>query len=308
MESKLLPDSTPGLIPATFTPFLDSGEVDLETIPAMVDQLISRGVAGIYVNGTTGEGPSLTTPERKRLTEAFVAAAAGRIPVIVQVGHNSLGEARDLAAHAQAAGANAVSATPPGYFRAESVEALTEVVAEIAAGAPDLPFFYYHIPAFGGVALDMTSFAEAAVGRVPNFRGIKFSSPNLHEFDRCRRAANGQLEVYFGVDEMLLAGLAMGVQSAVGSTYNFAPELYLELIEAFKMGDIAKARDLQSQSVDMIHILVSSCGRAGLKAAMTLSGIPCGRHRLPISDPTQQQLATMEQQLNDAGFLRWIRR
>ena len=107
---------------------------------------------------------------------------------------------------------------------------------------------------------------------------------------------------------MLLAGLAMGVQAAVGSTYNFAPELYLELIEAFKMGDIAKARDLQSQSVDMINILVSSCGRSGLKAAMTLSGIHCGRHRLPISDPTPEQLNKMKQQLSDAGFLKWIRR
>ncbi|MEZ5328741.1 MAG: dihydrodipicolinate synthase family protein, partial [Verrucomicrobiales bacterium] len=258
--------------------------------------------------GTTGEGPSLTIPERKKLAEAFVTAVAGRIPVIVQVGHNSLSEARDLAAHAQSAGANAVSATPPGYFRAESVSALTEVVAEIAAGAPALPFFYYHIPAFGGVALDMASLAESAFGRVPNFRGIKFSSPNLHEFDRCRRAVNGQLEVFFGVDEMLLAGLSMGAFGAVGSTYNFAPGLYLELIDAFRQSDIARARDLQSQSVDMIEILISSCGRAGLKAAMTLSGIPCGRHRLPIHDPTLEQLKNMEERLGQAGFLKWIKR
>ena len=307
MESDILPPPTSGLIAATFTPFSKSGAVDFALVPQMVDQLIARGVSGLYVNGTTGEGPSLTTTERKQLAEAFVGAAAGRIPVIVQVGHNSLYEARDLASHAQASGANAVSATPPGYFRAESIAALTEIINEIASAAPSLPFFYYHIPAFGGVALDMAALAEAAAARLPNFRGIKFSSPNLHEFDRCRRAADSRLNIYFGVDEMLLAGLAMGVRCAVGSTYNFAPELYLKLIDAVNSGNLAEAQFRQSQSIDMIEILVSTCGRAGLKAAMTFAGTPCGRHRLPIDDPSLEQLKTMEQRLTDADLLKWIR-
>lgn len=295
-----------GLVAATFTPFSNSGSIELERVAPTVEQLITRGISGLYVNGTTGEGPSLTGCERKKLAETFVNAAAGRIPVIVQVGHNSLTEARDLAAHAQAAGADAVSATPPGYFRADSVTALTEVIAEIAGGAPKLPFFYYHIPAFGGVSLNMAYLAEAAAHRISNFGGIKFSSPNLHELDRCRRAANGKLDVLFGVDEMLLAALAMGVRGAVGSTYNFAPGLYLEIISAFETGDIATARSLQSQSIDMIEILISTCGRTGLKAAMTLAGSPCGFHRLPLVDPTEGQLEEMKQQLEEADLLKWI--
>ena len=297
-----------GLIAATFTPFEADGSVHVDCIPDMVNQLISRGVAGLYVNGTTGEGPSLTTTERKDLAEAFVGAAADRIPVIVQVGHNSLSDARDLALHAEKAGAHAISATPPGYFRAESVGALVQVVEQIAAAAPNLPFYYYHIPAFGGVALDMAEFAETATEQLPSFRGIKFSSPHLHEFNRCLRSANAQLDMFFGIDEMLLGGLAMGATSAVGSTYNFAPELYLEIIGAFEKGDILEARRLQSQSIDMIEILVGTCGRAGLKAAMTMSGIPCGRHRLPIIDPSAQQLAEAESRLSGADLLKWIRR
>ncbi|MGK0184985.1 MAG: N-acetylneuraminate lyase [Verrucomicrobiales bacterium] len=306
MQSNPMTNPTTGLIAATFTPFSKTGSINFDCIPVMVEQLISRGISGFYVNGTTGEGPSLTTGERKQSAEAFINAAAGRIPIIVQVGHNSLNEARDLAAHAQAAGANAVSATPPGYFRAESIDALTDIIAEIARAAPALPFFYYHIPAFGGVTLDMAQLAETAAKRLDNFRGIKFSSPNLHEFDRCRRAARGSLEIYFGVDEMLIAGLAMGVRCAVGSTYNFAPELYLEIIRAFHEGELEEARSLQSQSIDIVDILVGTCGRAGLKAAMSLAGTPCGGHRLPIIDPSLQQLETMERRLAEADLLKWI--
>ena len=300
--------SPSGLIAATFTPFSKTGTVDFDRIPEMVNRLIARGVSGLYVNGTTGEGPSLTSNERKELAEAYVGAAADRMPVIVQVGHNSLTEAQDLARHAANAGAHAISATPPGYFRAESVESLVEVVGQIATAAPDLPFYYYHIPAFGGVALDMAAFVEAAAKRHSNVRGIKFSSPNLHEFDRCRRAADGKLDVFFGVDEMLLAGLAMGARTGVGSTYNFAPELYLDLITAFEDGDMPLARTLQSQSIDMIEILISSCGRAGLKAAMSLSGIPCGSHRLPIRDPDSSALQEMEERLAQADLLKWIQK
>lgn len=308
MERKPHADAPAGLIAATFTPFSGDGNIDIEPIPAMVNRLIARGIAGLYVNGTTGEGPSLTTAERKELAEAYIGAAADRIPVIVQVGHNCLAEARELAAHAQRAGAHAVSATPPGYFRADTVALLVDVVEHVAAAAPELPFYYYHIPAFGGVTLDMKAFADSASARLPNFRGIKFSSPQLHEFDRCRRAAGGKLHLFFGVDEMLLAGLAMGVRAAVGSTFNFAPELYLEIIEAFQEGDMARARALQAAAIDIIDILLDCGGRAGLKAAMTLAGHPCGPSRLPITDPSPAQLQHMEKRLAAARLLHWIHR
>ena len=144
-----------GLVAATFTPFHSDGRVQVERIPDMVDVLVERGLRGIYVNGTTGEGPSLTTGERKSLTEAYIHTADGRIPVIVQVGHNSLNEACDLAGHAASAGATAISATPPGYFRPNTVEVLADVLRQITSAAPNTPFYYYHIPAFGGVSLDM---------------------------------------------------------------------------------------------------------------------------------------------------------
>ena len=292
-----------GLIAATFTPMDTAGELNLDAVPGMVDVLLERRVAGLYVNGTTGEGPSLTGDERRRTAEAFVRAAARRVPVLVQVGHNSLGEAKALAAHAREIGAFGISATPPGYFKSDSADGLSAVMGEIAGAAPELPFYYYHIPAFGGVAIDMADFIEIAGSRIPNFRGVKFSSPTLAEFDRCRRASGGRFDILFGVDEMLLGALAMGAEGAVGSTYNFAAPHYLEMMDAFRQGRLEDARRLQSQAVDMVAAILEACGRAGLKHAMAISGVDCGVHRLPIEDPSRAQREALAARLAKLGIL-----
>ena len=124
-----------GLIAATFTPFEPDGAVNLRRIKPIIDAVIAQGANGLYVCGSTGEGPLLSTAERLRVAEASVQAAAGRVPVVIQVGHNSIEEARQLAAHAQRIGAAAVSATPPGYFKPDSLDSLIDCVARIAAGA-----------------------------------------------------------------------------------------------------------------------------------------------------------------------------
>ena len=101
-----------GLIAATFTPIDGSGSVNLGAVAPMVDQLIAEGVTGLYVCGSTGEGLSLTGAERREVAAAFIEAADGRVPVVVQVGHNSLAEAAQLADHARQAGADVISDYP----------------------------------------------------------------------------------------------------------------------------------------------------------------------------------------------------
>ena len=132
-----------GLIAATYTPLRSNGSLNLDRVPPLVEHLLGDGVGGLYVCGSTGEGVSLTGDERRAVAEAYTAAAAGRVAVIVQVGHNSLAEARSLAEHAQQIGADAISATCPSYFKISTAELLVDCMAEAAAGAPDLPFYYY---------------------------------------------------------------------------------------------------------------------------------------------------------------------
>jgi N-acetylneuraminate lyase len=258
------------------------------------------------VCGSTGEGPLLTTEERKATAAAFVRAAAGRLPVVVQVGHSSVVEARQLAAHAQQIGANATSAVAPYYFKPSSVESLVDCLAEIAGGAPDLPFYYYHIPALSGVNLDMVEMLRQAPAKMPNFAGIKYTAATADELQALLAAGEERFDILFGRDEMLLSGLATGATGAVGSTYNFAAPLYGRLIDAFQRGDLDEARRCQGQSVAMIRLILGYRGQAGLKATMRLIGLDCGPNRLPAVSLTPEELAKMRRELDALGFFQWV--
>ena len=296
-----------GLIAATFTPFHANSSIDLRRIKPVIDSVIAQGATGLYVCGSTGEGPLLSTEERLRVAEASVKAAAGRVPVVIQVGHNSIEEARGIAAHAQRIGADAISATPPGYFKPDSLDNFIKCVAHIAGGAPRLPFYYYHIPVLSGVRFDMVEFLRQGGPRIPTLRGIKFSDPTLHEMLACIEFDGGRYDILFGVDEMLLGGLAFGARGAVGSTYNFAAPLYNRIIAAFEAADIVEARRLQALSAEMVRIIVGNGGRGGLKAAMEFVGADCGHSRLPTVTTSPAQRAKMKKELSALGFFDWAR-
>lgn len=297
-----------GLIPAAFTPLKADGSLHLERIPALVDHLERDGVSGIYVLGSTGEGISLSSRERRKVAETYVQAAKERLPVIVQVGHNSLTEARQLAEHAQRIGADAISAVLPSYFKPESLEKVVECLEVITAGAPELPFYYYHIPMMTGIELDVVDLLRIGSERLPTLTGVKFSDHSLHEFQKGRQFQDGAFNFLFGADEMLLSSLVVGGQGAVGSTYNFAAPLYWRVIEAFKQGDLKQARHFQGLAVKMVDCIMRRCGRAGLKAMMALVGVDCGPHRLPQRTAPPEAVAEMERELEDMGFFEWGRR
>lgn len=296
-----------GLIAAMFTPFHEDGSLNLPSVKPVVDRVIAQGASGLYALGSTGEGPLLTGAERKSVAEAVIAAAAGRVPVIIQVGHASIAEARELAAHAQRAGAGAVSATPPNYFKPGSLESLVDCVAEIAAGAPALPFYYYNLPVFSGVQFDMVEFLRLGSARVPTLRGIKFSDPSLHEFQACLRFGGGSHDIVFGVDEMLLGAVATGAAGAVGSTYNFAAPVYRRVLDAFARGDIDAAREWQFRAAEMIRVILNTAGRGGLKATMALIGADCGPSRAPTVTCSTDTRELLRQRLQELGFFEWIK-
>jgi N-acetylneuraminate lyase len=295
-----------GLIAATFTPMRPDGSLNLEMAKPIVEHLISKGVSGLYVCGSTGEGPCLTTDERKRTAAAYVEATARRLPVVVQVGHSSVTEARDLAAHAQQIGADATSAVAPYYFKPSSVHVLADCLAEIAGGAPKLPFYYYHIPELSGVHANMVELLEHAPAKIPNFAGIKFTAPFINEFQTLIAASKGRFDILFGRDEMLMSGLSGGAAGAVGSTYNFAAPIYRRVIEAFQRGDVKEANRCQGLSVEMVNIVLRYRGHAGLKATMSLLGLDCGPGRLPIVSLKPEEIESMRRELEGIGFFEEI--
>jgi N-acetylneuraminate lyase len=153
-----------GLVAAPFTPFHADGTVHEDAIDRQSERLIADGVDGAFVCGTTGEGPSLTTAERMLVASRW-AGARRRLKLFVHVGHSSAADARTLAAHAQSIGADAIACLAPFFFKPRTAGELAAFCRHVAAAAPDLPFYYYHIPSLTGVSLAMRDFLPEAVRR-----------------------------------------------------------------------------------------------------------------------------------------------
>ena len=294
-----------GLIAATYTPLGDDGNLNLALVPQIVEYLLTGGVSGLYVCGSTGEGMSLSSEERMALAEAFVQSANRRVPVVVQVGHNSMAEARSLAKHAQEIGADVVSATCPSYFKVSDVDTLIKCMDEIAGGAPDLPFYYYHVPVLTGSSLDMIEFLRRGGKQISNLAGLKYTDTKLHEFQECLELDNGRFDVVWGCDEMMLGSLATGSRGAIGSTYNIAAPLYQRLIDAFNDGDLDEARRLQSLSVKMIRTIGQFPFHAAMKAVLGMQGFEVGGCRLPQGKLNDADANTLRNDLESIGFFEW---
>src|SRR5688500_10072384 len=203
-----------GLTAAPYTPFRHDGDLNLPVIEKQAARLIETGVSAAFVCGTTGESMSLTVDERmqvaRRWTEVCGRADRAALRVIVHTGHNSLRDAAALAAHAQQIGAAATSAVPPTYYKPAGVTQTVACAAAVASAAPGLPFYYYHIPSYATFPLSVVDFLERARATIPNLRGMKFTHSDLMEYQQCLALAGDDLQVAWGVDEMLLGAWAAG--------------------------------------------------------------------------------------------------
>ncbi|SFI49194.1 dihydrodipicolinate synthase family protein [Planctomicrobium piriforme] len=292
-----------GLIAATHAPFHDDGSVNLEVIPKQADGLIQAGVAAAFVCGSTGEAHSLTVPERQAITRRWVEVARGTpLQVIAHVGHNCQQDAAALASAAQRDGVCAISALAPSYFKPVDVAELIRFLKPVAAGAGELPFYFYDIPGMTGVSLSMTQFLEQAPAEIPNLTGIKYTNPDLVQFQECLAFGGGQFDILFGTDECLLAGLTFGARGAVGSSYNFAAPIYRRLIAAFEKKDFATARAEQLVSVRLIRLLAKFGYFAAAKSVMTLLGVPVGTVRSPLRRLSADDHKSLERQLKDSDL------
>lgn len=291
-----------GLIAATFSTFHEDGSLNLAQIPAFVDRLVEDGLKGIFICGTNGEGPNLTVAERMAVAETYMASAKGRLLVFVHVGHTSIAECRALAAHAEQIGADAVSAVAAFYFKPANVANLVASMAQIAAAAPNTPFYYYHIPALTGVGMDMLEFLQLGEQQIPSLAGIKYTAATIHEYQACLNYKGGKFDVLYGYDELLLPALAVDAKGAVGSTYNFAAPMYLRVMELFGSGQLDEARQLQLLLVNMIREMVKFSPIPAQKAIMEMLGFDLGPTRLPLVPLTTQDKAQLRQQLEVIGF------
>lgn len=289
-----------GIVPAAYTPMNADYSVNYDAIEKMALYLKNAGTTQIFICGSTGEGCNLTTAERKLVAEAYVKHYDG--DVIVHVGHNCLADAADLAAHAQQIGAAAVSAITPTYFPMNSTEILLQSMKQIADACPELPFYYYHIPALTSAGANVFDFLEMADTKIPNLRGVKFTNEQIHVYLACKTAAAGKYDVVFGYDEMMIAGWSAGSKAFVGSTFNFMAPLYIKLIEEAEAGNLEEARKIQHLSEEAIRI-INQVGAFHplVKTVISRLGVPCGPGRLPMGSVTQEQADELWQKFQDIG-------
>lgn len=293
-----------GLIDAPFTPFKPNGDVNLEPIPAYAQMLAKNGLQGVFINGSSGEGYMLTSEERMQIAEAWIAAAPEGFKVIVHVGSCCVRESRRLAEHAQKIGAWGIGAMAPPFPKIGRIEELVKYIEEIACGAPDLPFYYYHIPAFNGAFLPMVELLKAVDGRVPNFAGIKYTFESIYEYNQCRLYGNGKFDMLHGQDETILPSLAMGgARGGIGGTTNYNGRGLVGIIEAWKKGDLEKARELQNYAQAVINVICHFRGNiVGGKRIMKLMGLDLGPNRTPFQNITDEEEKRLKAELDEIDF------
>jgi N-acetylneuraminate lyase len=297
-----------GLVAATLTPFKSDGQLNLPVVAKQAELLLRNGVNTVFICGSTGESYSLTVEERLALAQRWSEVARGSaLRVVVHVGSNCLADARTLASQAQSLGTTAIAALAPNYFKPKSLDDLIACCGEIAGAAPALPFYFYDIPMLTGVHFSMPEFLSVASERIPTLAGLKFTNADLMAYQRCLHTHGGRFDIPWGLDEYLLAALALGAAGGVGSSYNFAAPVYHRMMAAFSKGDLVTARKEQFRSVQLIELLAASGYIGAAKMVVGLLGVEVGPARLPNANPTMEQRGQLKMKLEQLGFFDWIR-
>jgi len=290
-----------GLIAAAHTAFNADGTINYDVVADQAKMLLKQNVTGVYVSGTTGEGVHCSVAERKKMFDAWVAAAKGKLYLIAHVGALALPDTQELARYAQECGMDATSIVPPCFFRPGSAEGLVAYLNEALKYAQETPFYYYHT-SMSGVNIDMQKFLEAADGKMKNLAGIKFNYPDLYMYQRCLRACGGKYDITWGIDEWFAGAVALGAKSAIGSTYNYSAGLYYKIWDAVKKGDFKTSEKYMKKVCDIVDILVEYGGVAAGKAMCAVHGVDLGTVRQPLKALTDAQKADIVARLRKIGW------
>ena len=292
---------------AAHTPFSADGELALDLIELQAEHLSANGLKGVFVCGTTGEGLSLSVPERKLVAGRWAEVLKGTdLSLWVHVGANALPEVKELAEDASKIGADAIALMPPFFYRPESEEALVSWCTEVASVAGGLPLSFYESPQMSGVQLDMERFVDLARAANIQYRGLKFTDSDLELFARlCDGLCEGE-GMWWGRDEELRGGLRAGATGAIGSTYNFAAPVYRAVLEEPGGGDSDLAELAQSDAIRLVETIARYGYLPAAKAVMGMLGVPVGPARAPLSALNDEEQISLRGDLDALGFFDWI--
>lgn len=284
-----------GIIPAVLTPFDDDYEVDERKFQELCEYLIEKRVNGLFVAGTTGEGPLLTIEERSRLFRLAVDVSKGRVPVVCHVGSISLRETKVLIRSAIETKADAVGIVTPYYYRLDEV-AIEEYYTKIVEEARGLPVFLYNIP-----GLTNNSISPNIVSKLfsqDKITGIKDSSGNITIL-KSFIDISPDFQVISGTDELFLLALTLGAVGAVSSTANVFPEIFINIYNAFLSRNMELAVENQRKLNQLCKIFQYGRLISAYKYALYLRGLNLGKVRPPLRELKDEEMSILEEELKN---------
>jgi len=277
-----------GVIVPLITPLDDHNQVDHAGVRQVVDFVVSKGVHAVMIGGTTGEGMLLSLVERKALLETVVERVNNAIPVIAHVGCIDTASTVDLSHHARAAGANILSAIVPYFFTFNDEQIFRHFVS-VAEAEPDMPVLLYAFP--GNAKNDISAqLLGRLLAAAPNIVGIKSSNDDLIRFQEYVDVGGSDFTACFGVDELMLGGLALGSKAQISGNANSFPEPFIQLYEAFQAGNIQRAQQLQQVVNHIVGLHHAGQTTAFFKATLKMRGVSTGRVRPPMRELTAEEL------------------
>ncbi|GAB6862223.1 dihydrodipicolinate synthase family protein [Haloplanus litoreus] len=290
-----------GIVPPLLTPFDEDGSIAEQRLRDHVDFLIDAGVHGLFPGASIGELSNLNTDELERVTTLVVEQAAGEVPVYAGVGASGTLEAVERTKRADAAGADVLIAITP-YFLETDQAGLYDHYTRIA-DATDLPILLYHLPSMTGQTLDVDTVSELATD-VDTVVGLKDSSGDLTWGSRVVANTPDDFAYLQGLGSLLLPSLVLGADGGVTGTANVAPDPLLAVYDAYRDGELDRARSVQVEEVTpLANALMGGTFPAGFKEAARLAGRDLGVPRPPVQGFSEAERASLRDTMDSLGHL-----
>ncbi|WP_299851046.1 4-hydroxy-tetrahydrodipicolinate synthase [uncultured Roseovarius sp.] len=289
-----------GSITALITPFVD-GVIDETALRRLVDWQIDEGSHGLVACGTTGESPTLSTAEHKKVTEIVIEAAADRVPVMASAGSNTTAESMDYARHAQEAGADGLLVVTP-YYNKPNQEGLYRHFKAVAEST-HLPITIYNIPPRSVVDVSVETMAKL-FRDCPTITGVKDATMNLARPSQERMVCGLDFELFSGEDGTALGYMAHGGRGCISVTANVAPKLCATFQEACLIGDFGTALRIQDRLMPLHEALFLDPNPAGVKYALSRMGLAANELRSPLFPASPKAREAIDTAITKLGLIK----
>ena len=286
-----------GIMPALVTPLRKNGQLESEALHALIDRLMLEKADGFYIGGATGEGISLTRSLRMQLAEEAIAFIGGKKPAIVHIAATEFEDALALARHAEASGADAISAIPPIFYKYSEGDVYHYYKA--LADAVHIPLMVYYSPAAN---FPISASFAARLFEIENVTAIKWTSSDYYGMLCLKDLTHGEMNIINGPDEMLLMGLAAGADGGIGTTYNFMLPRIRRIYDTFREGKIDLARKAQIEADRIIRALLQYPTIPATKVILEAMGFAVGDAAFPFPAFSSEEKKAILSDLSAAGL------